>query len=122
MRRKLVLIGAAIPAGLLVLLLATARYGDDRHGVRYISRPPIALIEWGPNRRFIVQEGVNIVPDPGSAGAPGNVIEFSISPRTRVSIRLLSRHWVRQELRAWASDHPRVAGWLGVNPCSSSSS
>ena len=114
-KRKKLLISAAIPAALLVLFFATAKYGDDHYGVHYINRPPIANIEWGPSWRFIVQQGVNVVLDPGKQGAAGNVIEFSISQHTRVSMRLLSVHWIHEEFRAWESCHPRIAEW--ISPC-----
>jgi hypothetical protein len=114
--KKVTLIAAAIPAALLVLFFATARYGDDHFGIHYIDRPPIANLEWGPESRFIVQEGLNVVADPGRGhGAPGNVIEFPLSGHTRVSVRLLSAHWVRDEFAAWESNHPRIRSW--IDPC-----
>jgi hypothetical protein len=115
-RRKLALISAAVLAAPLALFFATARYGDDHFGIHYIRRPPIASIEWGPNRRFIVPEGVNIAPDPGKGvGAPGNVVEFPISRHARVSVRLLSAHWVHDEFIGWESNHPRIRDW--IDPC-----
>jgi hypothetical protein len=114
-RKKLTLVGAIVLVTLLALFFATAQYGDDHQGVRFINRPPFANIEWGPSWRFIVQEGVNVVPDPGRLGMPGNVMEFSISRHTRVSVRLVSFHWINQEFRAWQSTHPRIAEW--INPC-----
>jgi hypothetical protein len=115
-RRKLALISAAVVVTLLVLFFATARYGDDHYGIHYIKRPPIADIEWGPSRRFIVPEALNVVGDPGRGhGAPGNVIEFPISPHTRVSVRLVSAHWIHDEFVAWESNHPRIRDW--IDPC-----
>jgi hypothetical protein len=114
-RKKLALVAAALAVALLVLFFATAEYGDDHYGVHYINRPPIANVAWGPNQRFMVQQGINFVPDPGKSGAAGNVIEFSVSPHTRVSARLLSFHWIHQEFRAWESYHPKIAQW--INPC-----
>ncbi|HUN76199.1 MAG TPA: hypothetical protein VMU40_16905 [Steroidobacteraceae bacterium] len=114
-RSRLAVISTAVPALLVVAFFATARYGDDHHGIHYMNRPPIANVAWGPNRRFIVQQGINVVPDPGKHGAAGNVIEFPISRHTRVSMRLLSIHWIHEEFGAWESDHRRIAQW--INPC-----
>jgi hypothetical protein len=114
--RKLTLIGAAVPAILLALFFATARYGDDPFGNHYIKRSPIADIQWGPKERFIVKQGVNVVADPGKGiGAPGNVVEFPISGRTRVSVRLVSVHWIHDAFIGWESNHPRVRDW--IDPC-----
>ena len=115
-RRKLVLVAASIPVALLVLFFATARYGDDAQGVHYISRPPIATVTWGPSWRFMVHEGVNVVADAGGAGMPGNLIEFPISRHTRVSMRLLSVHWIHDEFARWESDHPRIQAWINACP------
>ena len=115
-RRRLLLIAAAILVALLVWFFAGAKYGDDHYGVHYISHPPFANIDWGPNHRFIVQDGLNFVADPGrGVGAPGNVVEFPISTHTRVSVRLMSAHWIHDEFRAWESNHPRIRDW--IDPC-----
>jgi hypothetical protein len=115
-RRKFLLIVAASLAGSLVWFFATAKYGDDHFGVHYIARPPIATIEWGPKWRFIVQDGWNVVSDPGrGVGAPGNVIEFPISRQTRVSVRLMSGHWIHDEFIGWESNHPKIRDW--IDPC-----
>lgn len=117
-RKKFLLTGAAIPVALMVWFFAGAKYGDDHYGVHYVRRPPVASIEWGPRWRFIVQDGWNWVADPGrGVGAPGNVVEFPISRHTRVSVRLMSMHWIQDEFRGWESNHPRIRDWIDPCPC-----
>jgi hypothetical protein len=104
---------ATIPALGLALFFATARYGvESYHGIRYISRSPVASITWGPANSYIVQHGINRVSDQG-LGMAGNFIEFPVSPHTRVSMRLFSFRWLAEEFYAWRSDHewarPRCA-------------
>src|SRR5262249_32288617 len=106
----------AIPIGLLALLLATAKYGSDGLGVHYVSRPPFASVSWGPAHRYMVQSGINVVWDHG-AGAAGNVVEFPIAPETRISARLFSVRWLRQEFRGWVSGHKTIARWMGLDRC-----
>lgn len=104
---------AAIAALSLIWFFATAHYGSyPQLGVRYIARPPIATVSWGPARAYIVTEGVNALRDHG-VGAPGNVLEFPVGGGRRVALRLFSIRWFRQEFNAWASSHRRLAGWLG---------
>lgn len=96
---------AAIPVLGLALFFATARYGvEPYHGIRYISRSPVATITWGSADSYIVQHGVNLVSDRGM-GRTGNVIEFPVSSHTRVSMRLFSFRWLAEEFRAWRSNH-----------------
>lgn len=103
--KRIWLIVAAIPLSALVLFFATAHYGVERvHNIRYISRPPIATLSWGPSERFMVQEGVNLVWDQG-LGAAGNMVEFSVSTQTRVSMRLFSFRWLEEEFTGWRSNH-----------------
>ena len=115
-RKRGILLAAVIPIGLVGLFLITADYGDDAQGVHHISRPAVASVTWGPAERYIVREGVNIARDRGG-GMAGNFVEFPVSPHTRVSMRLFSVRWYREELAGWVSDHPRIARWLGWNPC-----
>jgi hypothetical protein len=119
-----------IPITLLALFLGTAKYGDDGYGIHYVSRAPFVTVSWGPFRRYIVQSGVNVVWDRPNAQS-GNFIEFPIAPETRVSLRLFSGHWFREELHGWLSNHEAIklwvlshetiARWLGVAPCSTRS-
>ncbi|HWS64646.1 MAG TPA: hypothetical protein VN325_17955 [Steroidobacteraceae bacterium] len=74
---------------LVVLFFATANYSNDGRRVRYINRAPIASVSWGPSEFYIVRDGINIVWD-SDLGAPGNVVEFSITAHTRISMRLLT--------------------------------
>lgn len=112
-RKRFLLALAAVTVALPTLFLATAEYRYiPQYHLHYIGRPPFAAITWAPAQRFIVQSGINIVKDP-PMGRPGNVIEFPIAPHTRVSLRFFSVRWFRQETRAWESDHPRIARWLG---------
>ena len=113
-RRRVLLIIAAIPVALLLLFFVTANYGVQA-GEHYIRRPPIASISWGPAERYIVQQGVNVVWDDGTRMA-GNFFEFPIFRGTRVSVRLLSLRWSREAFSGWASEHRRIARWLGWNP------
>lgn len=110
-RVRLLLTGAlALP---VIWFFATAHYGSyPIIGVHYISRPPIATFSWGPARAYIVSEGVNAIADHG-VGAAGNVFEFPVSSSTRVALRLFSVRWFREELDGWASNHRKIAGWLG---------
>lgn len=96
---------ATIPVLGLALFFATAHYGvEPYHGTRYISRSPVATITWGPANSYIVQQGINRVPDQG-VGMAGNFIEFPVSPHTRVSMRLFSLRWLAEEFSAWRSNH-----------------
>jgi hypothetical protein len=96
--------------GVLVVLgaaayFSTARYGSDGAGFHFISRAPILNISWGPRSRFIVDEGLNFVPDRGR-GMAGNVIEFGLPfSESRISLRIFSRSWARYEYDAWRSNH-----------------
>ena len=104
-RKRIWLTIAAIPALGLALFFATASYGVERyHGIRYISRSPVATITWGPANSYIVQHGVNRVADQG-LGMAGDFIEFPVSSHARVSIRLFSLRWLTEEFRTWRSDH-----------------
>lgn len=111
-RTRLTVAGiAALP---VMWFFATAHYGSySVLGVRYVARPPIATISWGPARAYIVTEGVNAIRDQG-VGAPGNVLEFPVGRSNRVALRLFSIRWFRQEFKGWASDHRKIAGWLGT--------
>jgi hypothetical protein len=114
-RKRFLLTLAAAAVALLALFFATAEYRYiPQYRIHYIGRPPFAAITWAPAERFIVQSGINIVKDP-AVGRPGNVVEFPIAPHIRVSLRLFSIRWFREESRAWESDHPRIARWLGAD-------
>lgn len=117
-RRRSLLILTAIPAVLVVLFFVTANYSNDGRGVHYINRPPFASVSWGPSELYIVRDGINISWDNGM-GAPGNVVEFPITTDKRISMRLFSVNWFRQEFRDWAANHERLARWLGIDPCPS---
>jgi hypothetical protein len=108
--RRLLLV-LIIPIALLALFLGTAKYGDDGHGIHYVSHAPFVTVSWGPFRRYIVQSGVNVVWDRPNAQS-GNFIEFPIAPETRVSLRLFSGHWIREELHGWLSNHKAIKVWL----------
>lgn len=112
-RKRIWLVAASLAALPVIWFFATARYGSyPALGVRYIARAPFATVSWGPARAYIQSEGMNAVPDNG-AGQPGNVLEFPISGGQRISLRLFSVRWFRQELRGWVSNHRTIAGWLG---------
>lgn len=103
--KRIGLVIAAIPVLGLALFFVTARYGvEPYHGIRYISRSPVATITWGSADSYIIQQGVNLVADQGM-GRPGNVIEFPVSSHTRVSMRLFSFRWLAEEFRGWRSNH-----------------
>lgn len=103
--KRVWLILAAIPVLGLALFFATASYGvEPYHGIRYISRSPVATITWGPANSYIVQHGINRVADQGM-GMAGNFLEFPVSSDTRVSMRLFSLRWLKEEFRAWRSNH-----------------
>jgi hypothetical protein len=106
-RKRFWIVAAAIPLVLLALLFTSATYGDDRHGIHYISRPPVASISWGPKTRYIIQDGINVIRDRAPRAQAGNFIEFPISSQTRLSIRLFSISWLREELTAWKSNHQK---------------
>jgi hypothetical protein len=103
----------SVPIALLAVLLVTAEYHDDGHGVHYIGRPPFVSVSWEPSDRDIGQRGINVAWD--SLGAPGNVVEFPITPQTRISVRLFSVYWFRQEFRAWVSNHKTIARWMRLD-------
>lgn len=119
--KRLWLIIAAIPVLGLTLFFATARYGlEPYHGIRYISRSPVATITWGPASSYIVQRGINRVSDQGM-GMAGNFLEFPVSSHTRVSMRLFSLRWLKEDFQAWRSDHEwarprceRTSGYIGT--------
>lgn len=111
--RRLLLVIAAIPTALVVLFLISADYGAQA-SVHYISRPPVAVVSWGPSERYIVPHGVNVVEDNGTR-VPGNFVEFPISGDARVSIRFASVRWYRQTFAGWASNHRGAARWLGLS-------
>ena len=113
--RTWLLVVAVVPAVLLLLFFATATY-RSYDGLHFISRPPIANIIWGPKRHFIVWYGLNIVPDHQDS-MPGNVIEFPISSRSKVSIRLFSMRWLFQDCLAFDSNHRATLRRIGVRPC-----
>lgn len=117
-RKRIRLVVAAIAALPVVLFFATARYGSYTIlGVRYISRPPFASVSWGPARAYMVTEGVNALRDNG-VGRPGNILEFPLGASQRVSLRVFSVRWLRQEFNGWASNHRKIARWLGYrNDC-----
>jgi hypothetical protein len=112
--RRLLIVIAAIPTAVVVLLLITANYSDQA-GVHYISRPPIAVVSWGPSQRYIVQHGLNVVGDNGRRVA-GNFLEFPMPGDARVSIRFVSVRWYRQAFAGWASNHRWAAQFLGLSP------
>jgi hypothetical protein len=112
--RKRLLI--AVPAVLLALFFLSARYGSDGQGVYVMARPPFLDASVGPAWRYIVRSGVNVVGDSG-VGMAGNVLEFPVTPGSRISLRVFSVRWLRQEFRAFRSDHPRLAPWLGGCNC-----
>jgi hypothetical protein len=112
--RRLLFVIAAIPTAIVVLFLITADYSAQA-SIHYISRPPIAVVSWGPSERYIVRHGVNVVGDNGTRVA-GNFVEFPISGDARVSIRFVSVRWYRQAFAGWASNHRRAAQWLGLSP------
>jgi hypothetical protein len=114
-RHRILLIGGLLIA-LPVLFLATGERRDDGLGIHSLGRPPFISMSWGPSQRYIVPSGINVAWD-RSVGAPGNVVEFPITPGTRVSLRVFSIRWFRQDLRAWASDHKRIARWIGLDRC-----
>lgn len=88
---------------------ATARYGDDGGGIHFISRPPLLTVSWGPRQRFIVQNGINFVPDRAPRAQAGNVVEFGVPfSGSRISVRLFSWSWANDEYRAWRSNHTPV--------------
>ena len=104
-RKRLWLVVAASLGVLIAVFFASAQYGIERyHGIYYVSRPPVAVVTWGPAGAYIVQHGVNLVGDLG-IGQAGNVIEFPVSRHTRVSMRLFSFRWFAEELQGWKSDH-----------------
>jgi hypothetical protein len=111
---RLLLVIAAIPVAVVVLFLISAKYSVQA-SVHYISRPPVAVVSWGPSERYIVRHGVNVVGDDGTRVA-GNFLEFPISGDARVSIRFVSVRWYRQAFAGWASNHRRAAQWLGLSP------
>ena len=86
LKRLLVAI-VAVPTAIVLLFLISANYGVQG-SVHYISRPPIAVVSWGPPEQFRVAQGGNAVGDNGTRTA-ANAVEFPISGDTRVSIRLL---------------------------------
>lgn len=92
LKRFLVVI-VAIPAAVVLLFLITANYGVQG-SVHYISRPPIAVVSWGPPDQYLAPQGV-VVGDKGTRMA-GNFVEFPISSDTRVSIRLLFQRPTRR--------------------------
>jgi hypothetical protein len=103
------IIVALIPVVLILLFLITANFRVDHDlDVRYISRPPVAIISWGPAESYIVREGGNTWWDRG-LGQAGNFFEFPISVHTRVSMRLFSFRWFREEFRVWKSNHRTIA-------------
>ena len=85
--KRLLVVIVAIPAAVVLLFLITANYGVQG-SVHYISRPPIAVVSWGPPDQSLARQGPNVIGDNGTRVA-GNLIEFPISSDTRVSIRLL---------------------------------
>lgn len=85
--KRLLVVIAAIPTAVVLLFLISANYGVQG-SVHYISRPPIALVSWGPAGQDIVPNGANAAGDNGARTA-GNVVDFPVSSDTRVSIRLL---------------------------------
>jgi hypothetical protein len=87
------------------------QHGDDGYGIHEVSRAPFVTVSWGPLRRYIVQSGVNVVRDRPNA-QPGNFIEFPVTPETRISLRLFSGHWFRQEFRSWLSNHRAIEAWV----------
>jgi hypothetical protein len=103
--KRIGLIVAAIPALGLVLFCSTAHYGTGPNHLHFISRSPVASVSWGPANAYIVTRGVNIVPDKG-IGMAGNMIEFPLSPQTRLSMRLFSFRWLEEDFEGWRSDHP----------------
>jgi hypothetical protein len=106
-RKQFWIVATAIPVAVVALFLTTAHYGDDHHGIHYITHPPIASISWGPNDRYIVRHGINITGDLAPRAQAGNFIEFPIFPPTRVSLRLFSFSWLREEFAAWKSNHQK---------------
>jgi hypothetical protein len=112
-RWKRIRLVAGIATLPLIWFFATAHYGSfPVLGVRYIACPPFASVSWGPPRAYIESEGVNAVRDNGARQA-GNFLEFAISADHRVSLRLFSGRWFRQEFNGWVSNHRKIAGWLG---------
>jgi hypothetical protein len=103
----------AVPSALLALYLLSARYYDDGAGVYSVTRAPFLSISFGPAYRFIVASGLNAVSDQG-VGVPGNVLEFSIAPHTRLALRFFSVRWLRLEVRAFWADHRRLSHWFGA--------
>lgn len=103
---------AGIAALSVIWFFATAEYGSYPTGIYYMVRPPFVTVIFGPAHSFMVPAGVNAVRDRGE-GLPGNVLEFPVGGGKRVGLRLFSVHWVREEFNGWASDHPKIAGWLG---------
>lgn len=85
--KRLLVVIVAIPAAIVLLFLISANYGVQG-SAHYISRPPIALVSWGPPGQEIVPNGPNAAGDNGTRTA-GNVVDFPVSSDTRVSIRLL---------------------------------
>ena len=71
--KRLLVVIVAVPGAIVLLFLISANYGVQG-SVHYISRPPVAVVSWGPPEQF---------------RTAANAVEFPISSDTRVSIRLL---------------------------------
>jgi len=106
--KKILMLCAALAVVTVGTFFATAYYGDTGGGIRFISRPPIFTLSWGPRDRFIVQSGINLVADRAPQAQAGNFIEFGCPfSASRISLRLFSWSWSREEYRNWRSNHPK---------------
>jgi hypothetical protein len=113
--RKVLMLCAALAFLAVAAFFATARYGDDGAGIHYISRSPMLTISWGPRSRFIIQSGINLVPDRAPLAQAGNFIEFGLPfSESRVSLRLFSWSWLSEEYVGWRSNH--AAGLMKKRP------
>jgi len=90
--RKL-LLWVGVGCGIVVMI--TAQY-DNNGGILRFGHPPFLQISLAPTREWIVQNGVNYVPDRG-LGVAGNALELPVWPGYRVGIRFFSPRWWKEE-------------------------